>query len=81
MNSNKESGIKCKDARVINCCECYNPLSDKRPVAVMCSCKNPICTICYDKHHVRARNNSWYKEYIGVCDTCIWFDLGQIIIY
>ncbi len=60
----------------MNCCECSQVICDTRPIAVMCHCKHPICSHCYDKHRERAKRNSWYGKYVGVCDTCIWFDIG-----
>ena len=58
-----------------NCCECYRECKNEEIIKT-CRCGRPICTGCYQKHVIRAQNQPWYKQYVGTCDSCIWFDIG-----
>ena len=60
----------------LKCCECNSQISNAKPLAVLCRCSKPICVSCYDRHNNRAQSEKWYSQYIGVCDTCIWFDIS-----
>ena len=61
------------------CCECCEkiPKNTNFNMIKICSCKKLICMKCYEQHQMRAkRSPDFYTQYIGVCDTCIWFDIG-----
>ena len=61
------------------CCECNNiiPENINNSEIKKCICNNLICTNCYERHKIRANKSpDFYNQYIGVCDTCIWFDIS-----
>ena len=61
------------------CCECNNFIPKIIDITTIkkCICNNLICMKCYENHKIRAkRSPDFYNQYIGVCDTCIWFDIS-----
>ena len=55
------------------CCECR---STRNALGTNCACKKPVCAVCLEQHRQRAKQNDFYKQYVGTCDACIWFDIG-----
>ena len=40
------------------------------------TCSHMICHQCLLDTKNRAKNSTFYQEYIGVCSDCIWWDIG-----
>ena len=41
-----------------------------------CSRNHFLCRSCLTYSNKRAVNNTFYSNYRGWCDACIWFDMG-----
>ena len=40
------------------------------------TCPHMICHQCLLDTKKRAKDSTFYQEYIGVCSDCIWWDIG-----
>ena len=81
-----------KQTSILYCADCSNKLSgtqinkikmlqdigidDKKTQNIIQTCNHILCNNCLIKSKNRAKNDTFYKEYIGVCDDCIWFSIG-----
>ena len=67
-----EDKINIKEYFEVSCCEPGGPnLQDGRNRKTVCKdCDNILCSNCYQK------SKQDIYGYRGLCNTCIWFDLG-----
>ena len=59
---------------IVRCCD--TPCKEKAGNNKCVSCQEYMCDLCYIKSEKRINISIFYKQYIGFCDQCIWWDMG-----